>query len=168
MKKAIAPVAGSTAAFTVNGKRVEITVPVRKTLADALREDLNLTGTHLGCEHGVCGACTILLDSQAVRSCLMLAVQADGHEIRTVEGLADGDRLHPIQEAFWEAHGLQCGFCTPGFLMTISEFLEENPHPTEDEIREAIAGNLCRCTGYVNIIKAVQLAVAKLSAVGSS
>ncbi len=163
MKKAIAPVAERTAAFTVNGKRVEITVPVRKTLADALREDLGLTGTHLGCEHGVCGACTILLDGHAVRSCLLLAVQADGHEIRTVEGLADGERLHPIQEAFWEAHGLQCGFCTPGFLMTISEFLQDNPHPTEDEIREAIAGNLCRCTGYVNIVKAVQIAAEKMN-----
>lgn len=163
MKKANAPVAERIAGFTVNGKRVEITVPVRKTLADALREDLGLTGTHLGCEHGVCGACTILLDGHAVRSCLLLAVQADGHEIRTVEGLADGERLHPIQEAFWEAHGLQCGFCTPGFLMTISEFLQDNPHPTDDEIREAIAGNLCRCTGYVNIVKAVQIAAEKMN-----
>ncbi|MGH2374736.1 MAG: (2Fe-2S)-binding protein [bacterium] len=158
------PVAESTVAFTVNGKRAELTVPVRKTLADALREDLGLTGTHLGCEHGVCGACTILLDGSAVRSCLLLAVQADGHDLKTVEGLADGDRLHPIQEAFWEAHGLQCGFCTPGFLMTISEFLRETPNPTEDEIREGIAGNLCRCTGYVNIIKAVQIAAGKLAA----
>ncbi|MGQ0569160.1 MAG: (2Fe-2S)-binding protein [Armatimonadota bacterium] len=164
MTKATVPVAERTAAFTVNGRRVELTVPVRKTLADALREDLGLTGTHLGCEHGVCGACTILLDGQAVRSCLLLAVQADGHELKTVEGMADGDRLHPIQEAFWETHGLQCGFCTPGFLMTIEEFLRENPHPTEDEIREGIAGNLCRCTGYVNIIKAVQVAAVKLAA----
>jgi len=162
MSKVIAPVAERTVAFTVNGKSVEVTVPVRKTLADALREDLGLTGTHLGCEHGVCGACTILLDGQAVRSCLLLAVQADGHDLKTVEGLADGDRLHPIQEAFWEAHGLQCGFCTPGFLMTICEFLADNPSPTEDEIREGIAGNLCRCTGYLNIIKAVQIAAAKL------
>ncbi|MGH2403553.1 MAG: (2Fe-2S)-binding protein [bacterium] len=158
------PVAQRTVAFTVNGKRAEIAVPVRKTLADALREDLGLTGTHLGCEHGVCGACTILLDGHAVRSCLMLAVQADGHDLQTVEGLADGDRLHPLQEAFWEAHGLQCGFCTPGFLMTISEFLKDTPNPTEDEIREGIAGNLCRCTGYVNIIKAVQIAAVKLQA----
>ncbi len=163
MSKAAAPVSERAAAFTVNGKQVQVTVPARKTLADALREDLGLTGTHLGCEHGVCGACTILMDGQAVRSCLLLAVQADGHDLRTVEGLADGDRLHPIQEAFWEAHGLQCGFCTPGFLMTITEFLAENPKPTEDEIREAIAGNLCRCTGYVNIIKAVQIAAEKLS-----
>jgi carbon-monoxide dehydrogenase small subunit len=163
MSKVTAPVSERTVAFTVNGKRVELTVPVRKTLADALREDLGLTGTHLGCEHGVCGACTILLDGQAVRSCLMLAVQADEHELKTVEGLADGDRLHPIQEAFWEAHGLQCGFCTPGFLMTICEFLADNPSPTEDEIREGIAGNLCRCTGYLNIIKAVQIAASKLN-----
>jgi len=162
MRTPAAPVAERTVAFTVNGKRVELTVPVRKTLADALREDLGLTGTHLGCEHGVCGACTILLDGQAVRSCLMLAVQADEHELKTVEGLADGDRLHPIQEAFWEAHGLQCGFCTPGFLMTICEFLADNPSPTEDEIREGIAGNLCRCTGYLNIIKAVQIAAVRL------
>jgi len=162
--KATAPVAERTAAFTVNGRRVELSVPVRKTLADALREDLGLTGTHLGCEHGVCGACTILLDGQAVRSCLLLAVQADGHELKTVEGMADGDRLHPIQEAFWETHGLQCGFCTPGFLMTIEAFLKENPRPTEDEIREGIAGNLCRCTGYLNIIKAVQVAATKLAA----
>jgi len=164
MTKATLPVAERTVAFAVNGGRVELTVPVRKTLADALRDDLGLTGTHLGCEHGVCGACTILLDGQAVRSCLMLAVQADGHEVRTVEGLSDGEHLHPIQEAFWETHGLQCGFCTPGFLMTIEAFLRENPHPTEDEIREAIAGNLCRCTGYVNIIKAVQVAADKLGA----
>jgi len=127
-----------------------------------LREDLGLTGTHLGCEHGVCGACSILLDGQAVRSCLLLGVQADGHALMTVEGLSNGERLHPIQEAFWDAHGLQCGFCTPGFLMTISAFLKETPDPSEEEIREAIAGNLCRCTGYVNIIKAVQLAAARL------
>ncbi len=168
MTKATVPVAERAVALTVNGKRAELTVPVRKTLADTLRDDLGLTGTHLGCEHGVCGACTILLDGQAVRSCLMLAVQADGHEIKTVEGLADGERLHPIQEAFWEAHGLQCGFCTPGFLMTIEAFLKENPRPTEAEIREAIAGNLCRCTGYVNIIKAVQLAAEKLNTPAST
>jgi carbon-monoxide dehydrogenase small subunit len=158
-----APVAEQAIEFTVNERPVALTVPVRKTLADALRDDLGLTGTHLGCEHGVCGACTILMGGQAVRSCLLLAVQADGHDLRTVEGLSDGERLHLIQDAFWEAHGLQCGFCTPGFLMTIVAFLDENPHPTQDEIREAIAGNLCRCTGYVNIIKAVQLAAAKLA-----
>ena len=156
------PVAEQAVALHVNGKRYVVTVPVRRTLADALREDLGLTGTHLGCEHGVCGACTILLDGQAVRSCLLLAVQADGHTLMTVEGLSNGERLHPIQEAFWDAHGLQCGFCTPGFLMTISAFLKETPDPSEEEIREAIAGNLCRCTGYVNIIKAVQLAADRL------
>jgi len=156
------PVAEQTVALNVNGKSYVVTVPVRRTLADVLREDLGLTGTHLGCEHGVCGACTILLDGQAVRSCLLLAVQADGHALMTVEGLSNGERLHPIQEAFWDAHGLQCGFCTPGFLMTISAFLKETPDPSEEEIREAIAGNLCRCTGYVNIIKAVQLAAARL------
>jgi carbon-monoxide dehydrogenase small subunit len=163
MTKSTVPAAERPVSFAVNGREVELTVPVRKTLADALRDDLGLTGTHLGCEHGVCGACTILLDGQPVRSCLMLAVQADGHEVRTVEGLADGERLHPIQEAFWETHGLQCGFCTPGFLMTIEAFLKENPRPTEGEIREAIAGNLCRCTGYLNIIKAVQVAATRLA-----
>ena len=157
------PVAERAVAFTVNGRRYALTVPVRHTLADVLRDDLGLTGTHLGCEHGVCGACTILLDGEAVRSCLFLAVQADGHDLTTVEGLSDGDRLHPIQEAFWDTHGLQCGFCTPGFLMTISAFLKETPRPTEEQIREAIAGNLCRCTGYINIIKAVQLAAERLS-----
>jgi carbon-monoxide dehydrogenase small subunit len=156
------PVAEQAVALKVNGKRYVVTVPVRRTLADVLREDLGLTGTHLGCEHGVCGACTILLDGQAVRSCLLLAVQADGHALMTVEGLSNGERLHPIQEAFWDTHGLQCGFCTPGFLMTISAFLKETPDPSEEEIREAIAGNLCRCTGYVNIIKAVQLAADRL------
>jgi len=158
----LTPVAEQAVALNVNWKRYVVTVPVRRTLADVLREDLGLTGTHLGCEHGVCGACTILLDGQAVRSCLLLAVQADGHALMTVEGLSTGARLHPIQEAFWDAHGLQCGFCTPGFLMTISAFLKETPDPSEEEIREAIAGNLCRCTGYVNIIKAVQLAADRL------
>ena len=129
-------------------------------LSDYLRHELGLTGTHVGCEHGVCGACTVILDGQPVRSCLMLAVQASGHEIATVEGLAaNKDNLHPIQEAFWETHGLQCGFCTPGFLMTLVPFLEGNPNPSEREIREAISGNLCRCTGYQNIVRAVQYAV---------
>ncbi|MDR5683480.1 MAG: FAD binding domain-containing protein [Armatimonadota bacterium] len=144
----------------VNGVEHALTVPVRKTLADALREDLGLTGTHLGCEHGVCGACTVLLDGEAVRSCLLLAVQADGAELITVEGLGSPDRLHPLQQAFWEHHGLQCGFCTPGFLTTLVAFLRDNPAPTREQIREAISGNLCRCTGYVNIVDAVERAAA--------
>ncbi|RMF67349.1 MAG: (2Fe-2S)-binding protein [Calditrichaeota bacterium] len=144
----------------VNGRTVERDVPPRLLLSDFLRHELDLTGTHVGCEHGVCGACTILLDGEAVRSCLMFAVQADGHEILTVEGLApqDGEALHPLQEAFREAHGLQCGFCTPGFLMSLIPFLKENPHPDEAKIRQALSGNLCRCTGYQNIVKAVKLA----------
>jgi carbon-monoxide dehydrogenase small subunit len=137
---------------TVNGRVYERTVEARKTLADFLRDDLKLTGTHLGCEHGVCGACTIVLDGAAVRSCLLFAAQAQGSEIQTVEGLADGDRLNPLQEAFREHHGLQCGFCTPGILMTLTCFLRECPNPTEAQVREAIAGNLCRCTGYQNIV----------------
>ncbi|HEX6863657.1 MAG TPA: (2Fe-2S)-binding protein [Thermoanaerobaculia bacterium] len=144
---------------TVNGKTYEREVEARLLLSDFLRHDLGLTGTHVGCEHGVCGACTILLDGDPVRSCLMFAVQADGRELGTVEGLAPAPgELHPLQQAFWEAHGLQCGFCTPGFLMTLVPFLEENPSPTETEIRHAISGNLCRCTGYQHIVDAVQLA----------
>jgi len=141
--------------LSVNGTVYERTVAVRLTLADFLREDLNLTGTHLGCEHGVCGACTILYDGAAVRACLMLAVQADGAELMTVEGLAQGDTLHPLQQAFQDHHALQCGFCTPGFLMTAYALLQETPHPSHDEVREAIAGNLCRCTGYAPIIQAI-------------
>jgi carbon-monoxide dehydrogenase small subunit len=141
--------------LTVNGTVYERTVAVRMTLADFLREELNLTGTHLGCEHGVCGACTILYNGEAVRSCLMLAVQADGAELMTVEGLAQGDTLHPLQQAFQAHHALQCGFCTPGFLMTAYALLQETPHPSRDEVREAIAGNLCRCTGYAPIIQAI-------------
>jgi aerobic carbon-monoxide dehydrogenase small subunit len=138
---------------TVNGKRYEETAPVRVTLADFLRHQLGLTGTHLGCEHGVCGACTVLLDGHSVRSCLMLAVQADGHDILTVEGIAPGDgTLHPLQQAFHDNHGLQCGFCTPGILTTLIEFLRDHPDPTEREVRIALAGNLCRCTGYHNIV----------------
>jgi carbon-monoxide dehydrogenase small subunit len=147
---------------TVNGRAYERTVEVRKTLADFLRDDLDLTGTHLGCEHGVCGACTIVLDGAAVRSCLMFAAQVHGREIQTVEGLADGDRLNALQEAFREHHGLQCGFCTPGFLMTLTCFLRETPNPTEAQVREAISGNLCRCTGYKNIVAAA-LAAARRS-----
>ena len=145
--------------LTVNGSPVEATVEPRRLLADFLRRDLGLTGTHLGCEHGICGACTVLLDGAAIRSCLLFAVQAHGHTVTTVEGLAAGGRLHPLQEAFREEHALQCGFCTPGFLTTLAVFLEEAEDPTEDEIREAISGNICRCTGYVNIVRAVRRAV---------
>jgi carbon-monoxide dehydrogenase small subunit len=142
-------------AVTVNGKKLEATVPVRVTLADFLRHQLGLTGTHLGCEHGVCGACTVLFDGYSARSCLMLAVQADGHEIMTVEGIAtDAKTLHPLQQAFHEHHGLQCGFCTPGILTTLIELLRDNPDPTEEDIRIGISGNLCRCTGYQNIVTA--------------
>ena len=148
---------------TVNGTRYEETVPVRVTLADFIRHQLGLTGTHLGCEHGVCGACTILLDGRSARSCLMLAVQADGHEILTVEGIApNAETLHPLQEAFRDNHGLQCGFCTPGILTTLIEFLRDNPNPTEEEVRIGISGNLCRCTGYQNIVKSVLWAAEKL------
>ena len=144
--------------LTVNGAPVEARVEPRRLLADFLRRDLDLTGTHLGCEHGVCGACTILLDGAAVRSCLLFAVQANGHTVTTVEGLAEAGRLHPIQNAFREEHALQCGFCTPGFLTTLAAFLAEVEDPSEEEIREAISGNICRCTGYVNIVRAVRRA----------
>jgi aerobic carbon-monoxide dehydrogenase small subunit len=148
---------------TVNGKVYERQVEPRLLLVDFLRHELLLSGTHVGCEHGVCGACTILFDGAAVRSCIMFAVQANGHELTTVEGLAkSATELHPLQQAFHEAHGLQCGFCTPGFLMTLVPFLQENPKPTEAEIREAISGNLCRCTGYQHIVEAVKLAAEKL------
>lgn len=149
--------------LTVNGKPYSGDVEPRMLLSDYLRHELGLTGTHVGCEHGVCGACTVLLDGQPVRSCLMFAVQAEGQEVSTVEGLASSaEDLHPIQEAFWEAHGLQCGFCTPGFLMTLVPFLAENPQPTEIEIREALSGNLCRCTGYQNIVEAARMAAEKM------
>ena len=144
-----------TIRLTVNGRAYERTVEVRMTLADFLRDELNLTGTHLGCEHGICGACTIVLNGEAVRSCLMLAVQADGSILMTVEGLARGETLHPLQQAFQENHALQCGFCTPGFLTTAYAFLQETPHPTEDQVREAISGNICRCTGYALIVQAI-------------
>jgi carbon-monoxide dehydrogenase small subunit len=148
----------------VNGEEHSSEVEPRLLLSDFLRHELGLTGTHVGCEHGVCGACTVLVDGIPVRSCLMFAIQAVGHEITTVEGLAGSvEDLHPIQEAFWETHGLQCGFCTPGMLMTLLPFLEENPHPSETEIREAISGNLCRCTGYQNIVEAVKLTVERAS-----
>ncbi|HEY6042301.1 MAG TPA: (2Fe-2S)-binding protein [Anaerolineae bacterium] len=145
----------------LNGKSYERMVEPRLLLSDFIRHEIGLTGTHVGCEHGVCGACTILFDGEATRSCLMFAVQADGHSLMTVEGLSsDPNDMNPLQLAFREAHGLQCGFCTPGFLMTITAFLNENPRPNEDEIRHAISGNLCRCTGYQNIVQAVILASA--------
>ena len=151
-----------TITVTVNGTQYERTVEPRLLLSDFLRHELGLTGTHVGCEHGVCGACTVLFDGEPVRSCLMFAVQANGHEITTVEALGTPDNLHPLQEAFWEAHAVQCGFCTPGFLMSLVPFLKENPDPTEEEIREAISGNLCRCTGYQHIVDAVKLAAEKM------
>jgi len=146
-------------ALEINGRTVEGDVEPRLTLADFIRDNAGLTGTHLGCEHGVCGACTVQLDGEPVRSCLMFAVQAHGHRIATVEGLApSADALHPLQQAFHECHALQCGFCTPGILMTMEAFLREEPDPTLDRIRSVLAGNLCRCTGYQNIITAVRLA----------
>lgn len=144
-----------TIRLTVNGKEYESSVEVRKSLADFLRSDLDLTGTHVGCEHGVCGACTVLFDGDAVRSCLMLAVQADGVRVMTVEGLAGGGGLHPLQRAFQKNHALQCGFCTPGFLMTAYALLKEMPTPTEEQVRSAISGNICRCTGYNPIVQAI-------------
>jgi len=152
-----------TLTLAVNGQTYERQVEPRLLLSDFLRHELGLSGTHVGCEHGVCGACTILFDGQSIRSCLALAVQANGHSLTTVEGLAKSQtELHPIQQAFWEAHGLQCGFCTPGILMTLVPFLEENPSPSEADIREAISGNLCRCTGYQHIVDAVKLAAEKM------
>ena len=136
----------------INGNEAEREVETRMTLADFLRLEMELTGTHLGCEHGVCGACTVLVDGQSARSCLMLAVQAAGREVTTVEGLAVGGTLNPLQQAFWENHGLQCGFCTPGMLMTLTEFLASNPDPSEAQVRDAISGNICRCTGYQSIV----------------
>ena len=151
--------------LTVNGRAYERQVEPRLLLSDFLRHELGLSGTHVGCEHGVCGACTILFDGQSIRSCLTLAVQANGHVIETVEGLApNATELHPFQQAFQDAHGLQCGFCTPGILMTLVPFLKENPDPSEAEVREAISGNLCRCTGYQHIVEAVLLAAKRQSA----
>ena len=151
-----------TLSVKVNGKSYERTIDPRILLSDFLRNDLGLTGTHVGCEHGVCGACTVLFDGEPVRSCLMFAPQAHGHEILTVEGLGTIDELHPLQSAFQEAHALQCGFCTPGFLMTLLPYLEDNPNPTEEEIREAISGNLCRCTGYQHIVEVVKIAAGNM------
>jgi aerobic-type carbon monoxide dehydrogenase small subunit (CoxS/CutS family) len=149
---------------TVNGTQYERTIEPRLLLSDFLRHDLGLTGTHVGCEHGVCGACTVLLDDEPVRSCLVFAVQANNHSVTTVEALGTPDHLHPIQQAFQDSHAVQCGFCTPGILMSLVPFLQENPDPTEQEIREAISGNLCRCTGYQHIVDAVQLAAEKMRA----
>lgn len=152
----------------VNEKEYTREVEPRLLLSDFLRHELGLTGTHVGCEHGVCGACTILFDGESMRSCLIFAVQADGHSISTVEGLAkDKDNLSPLQQSFWETHGLQCGYCTPGILMTLIPFLKQNPNPSEDEIRHALSGNLCRCTGYQHIVDAVKLAAEKMMDVNS-
>jgi carbon-monoxide dehydrogenase small subunit len=147
-------------ACTINGETIGARVEPRRTLSDFIRDDVGLTGTHLGCEHGVCGACTIMVDGRAVRSCLMLAVQADGTAITTIEGLADGEELHPIQQAMHDSHGFQCAFCAPGFVMTTLELLERNPDPTSAEIRTELSGNLCRCTGYHTILEGVERAVA--------
>ena len=146
------------AALTINGVHYERFVEPRLLLSDLLREDLGLTGTHVGCEHGVCGSCTVLLDGRSVRSCLTFAVMADGAAIETIEGLSAGEELHPLQQAFWQKHGLQCGFCTPGMLMVALELLRENPSPSREEIRESLAGNLCRCTGYQTIVDSIELA----------
>lgn len=143
----------------VNGVERSESVPARLTLADFLRERLDLTATHLACEHGVCGACTVLVDGETARACLLLTVQADRSEVTTLEGLTEGDELGPIQQAFWAKHGMQCGFCTPGFVLTIAEMLDDNPNPTREEIIEGLGGNLCRCTGYVKIVEAVEEAV---------
>jgi carbon-monoxide dehydrogenase small subunit len=143
-------------AFVVNGTSRELDVEPRRLLVQVLREDLDLTGTHVGCDTSQCGACTVHVDGRAVKSCTMLAVQADGAGIKTIEGLGEADKLHPMQAAFWEKHGLQCGFCTPGMIMTAVDLLERNPDPTDDEIRHAIEGNFCRCTGYQNIVAAIR------------
>lgn len=144
--------------LTVNGHNHELLVEPRKLLADALREDCRLTGTHVGCEHGVCGACTVLVDGKPVRSCLTYAIQMEGHEVSTIESVAVNEALSPLQQALHEAHGLQCGFCTPGIVMTFEAFLKNKPDPSDEEIRDALSGNLCRCTGYQNIVKAIQKA----------
>jgi aerobic-type carbon monoxide dehydrogenase small subunit (CoxS/CutS family) len=158
----------SAIGLTVNGTRHELVVEPRRLLVDCLRDDLGLTGTHIGCEHGVCGTCTVLVDGQSVRSCLMLAVQADGATVTTVEGLATNGSLHPLQQAFREAQGLQCGFCTPGMLLLAWELLRDHASPSEAEIREAISANLCRCTGYQGIVDAVQLAAERHAVAGAA
>ena len=152
--------------ITINGRKYQGEAEPRKLLVDFIRDDLGLTGTHVGCEHGVCGACTVLLDNEPVRACLMFAVQANGAQLRTVEGLApSATELHPLQQSFWELHGLQCGFCTPGILLTAEALLKENPDPSEAEIRDWISGNLCRCTGYQNIVAAIQEAARRMTPV---
>jgi carbon-monoxide dehydrogenase small subunit len=156
-----------TIRLTVNGEIHRLVVEPRRLLADVLRDDLGYTGTNLGCEHGACGSCTVLVDGLSVRSCLMFAVQANGHEVMTVEGLAQNGTMHPLQQAFWEKQGLQCGFCTPGFLMAAYELLQHNPNPSEVEIRDALSGNICRCTGYQHIIEAVQSAAQSMAASAS-
>jgi carbon-monoxide dehydrogenase small subunit len=153
--------------LTVNGERVTRMVEARTLLVHFVREDLSLTGTHIGCDTTSCGACTVLLNGKPVKSCTMFAVQAEGAKIETIESLAAGGTLHPLQEGFWEKHGLQCGFCTPGMIMSAKGFLSENPSPTEDEIRHGISGNLCRCTGYNKIVEAIQYAADKLQAAGA-
>ncbi|WP_197029084.1 (2Fe-2S)-binding protein [Blastococcus sp. URHD0036] len=157
-----------TVQVTVNGVPHEASVEARRTLTDFIREDLRLTGTHVGCEHGVCGACTVLLDGEAVRACLLLAVQVDGREIRTIEGLATGEQLHPLQEALRDCHSFQCGFCTPGFVMTAVALLEEGATPNEEELREELSGNLCRCTGYQSIVAGVAEAVQRVNGSGGT
>lgn len=152
----------------VNGFSHRLAVEPRRLLSDMLREDLGLTGTNIGCEHGACGACTVLVDGQSARSCLMFAVQANGHEIMTVEGLSQNGEMHPLQQGFWEEQGLQCGFCTPGFLMTAYELLQQNPQPSDAEIRNALGGNICRCTGYQHIIDAVRAAAAQMAGAETS
>ena len=153
---------GTSITITVNGDEQKAEVEPRLLLAQFLRENLNLTGTHIGCDTTSCGACTILLDGKSVKSCTVLAVQADGCKVTTIEGLADGDNLHPVQEGFWEKHGLQCGFCTPGMIMSSVALLEDNPNPSEEEIRNGLSGNVCRCTGYHNIVLAIQYAADKI------
>jgi len=152
-----------TIELTVNGRRYQVTVEPRMLLSDVLRDEIRLTGTHVGCEHGICGSCTVIMNGRPIRSCLMFGVQADGANLLTVEGLeAEDGTLHPLQKGFWEKHGLQCGFCTPGFLMTAYHFLKENPAPSRAEIKEALSGNLCRCTGYQGIIDAVEAAAEEM------
>jgi aerobic carbon-monoxide dehydrogenase small subunit len=151
-----------TISVTVNGQPQRAEVESRLLLVHFIREQLSLTGTHIGCDTSSCGACTVLLDGKAVKSCTLFAVQADGHSVETIEGIADGGQLHPLQEGFWEKHGLQCGYCTPGMIMSAKALLAKNPNPTEEEIRQGISGNLCRCTGYVKIVEAIQYAAEKL------